>query len=49
MMDGWNLAALGGSAQELGWNMLRESFASVYAAGKVTSKDPSRLCTQRVK
>lgn len=39
MMDGWNLARVG-TTQEIGWNMLRESFAEVYVNGSVTEIDP---------
>ena len=39
MMDGWTQAGVGTPAQA-GWNMLRESFASVYVQSNVTSKDP---------
>ena len=39
MLDGWNLGSVS-SAEEVGWNMLRETFSSVLVSGNVTQEDP---------
>ena len=38
-MDGWNLGRVE-LGEEVGWNMLRHSFAKVYSTGMVTATDP---------
>ena len=39
MLDGWNLGSVS-SVEEVGWNMLRETFSSVLVSGNVTQEDP---------
>ena len=39
MMDGWTLAGIK-TPDEVGWGMLRETFAGAYAAGRVAAVDP---------